>query len=80
MPARLSSNPRCPFGQQSDGGVPGDFDCNAAVNLLDVEAFYSCATGPGAGPFSPGCQVFDADGDDDVDFAEFLALQLHYDP
>lgn len=68
--------------------VPGDFDCNGAVDGHDLEAFTACATGPaipyGGGKLPPGCSLTpgptgflaaDLDRDGDVDQEDFGLFQ-----
>jgi hypothetical protein len=78
----LLGNPRVVCGRIDIGAIefqtpqdPGDNDCDADVDLFDIDAIIDCVTGPEAGPFLPGCQVFDFDDDGDIDFADFGALQ-----
>ncbi len=55
----------------------GDFDGNAVVNTLDLPAMLECGAVPGAAFVTPDCDVFDFDGDGDVDFADYGAMQIH---
>ncbi len=52
----------------------GDPDCDGVVDLLDIDAFNMCVTGPDNGPVTNGCLMFDFDGDDDIDFADASGL------
>ncbi len=77
----ILGNPRVVCGRVDMGAIevqtpqaPGDNDCDDDVDLIDVDALVRCVTGPG-GAFVPGCQVFDFDGDGDVDFRDFGAMQ-----
>ncbi len=58
--------------------APGDGDGDGDVDLLDFAAYVECVTGPGVGEVPPGCEVFDFDGDKDVDFADGGELQLAF--
>lgn len=53
----------------------GDPDCDEDVDLTDFASWCLCATGPAAGPYSPGCEVFDFDYDQDVDLTDWAGLQ-----
>jgi hypothetical protein len=55
-------------------GVPGDFDHDGDVDLLDVNAFIPCMSGA-AVAYSPGCAPKDLDGDGDADQSDFGILQ-----
>ncbi len=60
-----------------------DADGNQVVNLVDLEFFVDCMTGP-VGPVAPpayevGCQCLDADGDGDIDDYDFASLQRRFD-
>ncbi|MHC4064452.1 MAG: choice-of-anchor Q domain-containing protein [Planctomycetota bacterium] len=52
-----------------------DFDCDRDVDLDDLAGWSPCVTGPGNGPYDPGCEAFDVDGDTDVDLADFGGFQ-----
>ena len=55
----------------------GDFDCDDVVRLIDFAHWDACMTGPDAGPYPPGCELFDFELDNDVDlddFAGFLSV------
>jgi len=56
-------------------GVFGDYDLNGVADLDDLIEWPDCMTGPDAGPYAPGCEVFNADGDSDVDLGDFQAEQ-----
>jgi len=53
----------------------GDYDCNQTVNLSDFSAWSSCMAGPHSGPYEPGCEALDFDGDGDVDLLDFGGFQ-----
>ncbi|MCB9851111.1 MAG: right-handed parallel beta-helix repeat-containing protein [Phycisphaerales bacterium] len=53
----------------------GDADCDGSVALADYLQWNACMTGPGGGPYPPGCNVFDFELDHDVDAADFAAWQ-----
>ncbi len=63
---------------EPDPPGPGDADGDGDVDLNDISAFMVCFTGPDAGPFDAGCEVFDFGADGDIDFADFDGLQLVY--
>jgi hypothetical protein len=55
--------------------IPGDFDGDGDVDLVDFGIFQICFTGPGGSkPFSE-CSVFDCEGDQDVDLVDFACFQ-----
>ncbi len=56
----------------------GNSDCDADVDLADYAAWSLCVTGPGAGPYPPGCEAFDFDYDQDVDLADWAGWQAVY--
>ena len=47
--------------------VPGDFDGDGDVDIVDSSQFASCFTGADGGPVDPGCEVGDLDADGDID-------------
>ncbi|UCE59113.1 MAG: hypothetical protein JSU63_16915 [Phycisphaerales bacterium] len=58
----------------------GDYDWSQSVNLNDFRVWKACMTGPDAGPYADGCEVFDFNYDGDVDFEDFAAMTLILDP
>lgn len=61
-------------------GVPGDFNDDGDVTLIDYDLFEGCMAGPNVGTRPPGCtaDVFDeadGDNDNDVDMADFTEFQ-----
>ncbi len=65
--------------------VAGDCNGDGAVTVSDAAGMTSCLGGPGGMPAgAPAeqcpCATFDFDGDDDVDLADFAALQRHIEP
>ena len=61
------------------GGPMGDADDDCVVTVEDYFYFESCLadSGPGSGPGLQACiDVFDFDGDDDVDLADFAGFQV----
>jgi len=55
-------------------GLPGDFDGDGQLGPTDFLGLVDCLTGPDQ-PRAPGCTVFDATGDSDVDLADSAAFQ-----
>jgi hypothetical protein len=55
-----------------------DQDADGDVDLADFAGFQLCFTGPDAGPFAPGCEVFDSDDDGDIDLNDFNDFQLAF--
>ncbi len=53
--------------------LPGDFNADRSVNLVDLAAFSACLAGPGQTALAPRCCFFDLDSDGDVDLADFAA-------
>jgi hypothetical protein len=53
----------------------GDFNCDQSVDLTDFAHWADCMTGPTAGPYDSGCEVFDVEYDQDVDLEDFAAIQ-----
>ncbi len=53
----------------------GDGNADGAVDDFDFALFADCVTGPDAVAVPTGCTPFDLDGDTDIDFADFAALQ-----
>lgn len=58
-------------------GLPGDWNGDDEVNLLDFAGMTKCSTGPG-GTASSGCTVFDFDSDGDVDWTDFGVFQTQF--
>ena len=58
--------------------VAGDADGDGDVDLFDFAGFVDCVTGPSAEGVPPGCETFDFDGDNDIDFADLGTFQLAY--
>ncbi len=58
--------------ENSGKALPSDFDGNGSVDLSDFQKYLDCAA---EGNISVDCEVFDADLDRDVDFADFVAFQ-----
>jgi WD40 repeat protein len=64
--------------------LPGDYNDDGAVDLLDYDVFYDCMAGVGVVPDpvetdAPSClSVFDFDGDSDVDAADFVGFQAAF--
>lgn len=53
----------------------GDYECDEDVDLDDFANWQACMTGPDAGPYVAGCEMFDFEFDGDVDLADFAAFQ-----
>ncbi len=53
----------------------GDADCDLDVDVFDFEAFIDCETGPDGGVMVD-CEMFDDDGDDDIDWTDAQAFWL----
>ncbi len=60
------------------GFVLGDWDGDSDSDLADFEKFEECVTGPDAGSIDVGCEVFDFDTDQDVDFSDLRTYLLHF--
>jgi hypothetical protein len=60
--------------------APGDCTEDGGIDLLDHERFSLCATGPEASLVDPDCVCLDIDGDEDVDLADYAAVQLSFSP
>ena len=56
----------------------GDVDNDGDVDLSDFNAIESCTTGPGVLASDACRQVFDFDGDDDVDFGDWATFQIAF--
>ena len=57
--------------------IPTSSDADTDIDLPDFAALQRCFTGPGGTPSTP-CQMFDADGDGDVDFVDVQAYSLFF--
>ena len=55
-----------------------DFNQDGDVDVGDLEAFASCATGPALGPADSACDPADSDDDGDIDQTDFAAFQRCY--
>ena len=53
----------------------GDFDGDKRVDLADFDSWFDCMTGPNAGPYGTGCEVFDFEFDADVDLFDVAGFQ-----
>lgn len=53
----------------------GDFDCNGAVNLVDLKSWLDCFTGLTTTSYPSGCEAFDFDADGDVDLRDLSDFQ-----
>lgn len=54
----------------------GDGDGDGDIDRSDITAAMQCYTGPGIGLVSPGCEVYDIDGDSDVDADDLAEMGL----
>jgi hypothetical protein len=61
---------------------PGDFNGDGISDYADIAVFTDCIGGPGqpVSPASPACvdtcDILDADADNDIDLADFMALSV----
>ncbi len=55
--------------------IPGDFDSDGDVDVVDVAAFADCFGGVSSTNTRPECETFDFDADGDIDLADFAPLQ-----
>jgi len=62
----------------SGAASPADVDCDGDVDLLDVVRYVDCLIGPNENISDESCNVFDTDGDSDVDLADAAALQRFF--
>lgn len=58
--------------------VAGDFDGDDDSDLSDYVPFPPCLSGPDVPPSDAGCLAFDADNDNHIDIADFLAFQVTF--
>ena len=58
--------------------IPGDADLDGDVDLDDYLSMPACMTGPDQGPIATGCDVFDFDGDLDVDLTDVDGFWLSF--
>ncbi len=56
----------------------GDSDGNDSIDLADFAALVDCAQGPEINAVTESCDVFDIDGDTDVDWADVGAFMLKF--
>lgn len=56
------------------GSMFADWNADCDVRLDDYAVFASCVSGPDV-LYSPGCEVFDSDLDDNVDLTDVAAFQ-----
>lgn len=59
----------------ADPPTPNDYDNNGAIELFDAHGLLNCISGPGSAYDDCQCDVFDSDGDGDVDLRGTAALQ-----
>jgi hypothetical protein len=64
-------------GNPDECDLPADFDGDDVVGARDYSRFTFCMLGPEVAA-SRGCLLADADGDGDVDFADFATVQGVY--
>jgi protein phosphatase methylesterase 1 len=55
-----------------------DDDADGEIDASDFAGFTNCMSGPDGGPVDGPCANHDADGDDDVDLADFAELQVAF--
>ena len=67
------------FARWDSGFGFGDFDCDAAVNLMDFTEVESCMTGPGT-TYAKGCVRGDHDGDQDLDLLDLQQFLNGFQP
>ncbi len=53
----------------------GDYDSDGDVDLADYSFFQTCFSGSGHPVSQPACQVFDSDGDNDIDEVDLQAIR-----
>jgi len=58
--------------------LPGDWNGDGIVDVVDYAAFAACLTGPTGGAMGPGCAIFDFDADIDVDLADFQVFSAAF--
>lgn len=66
-----------PFLQIDLAGVPGDFDGDGDVDIVDFTTFSGCFGGSGE-PVQEGCESADLDGDGDVDIVDFNTFAANF--
>jgi hypothetical protein len=73
------------FGCEESPAMPGDYDADGDVDLLDFGRFQLCFTGTCAGPpceptlyVDHNCAVMDFDDDGDVDLPDFGQFQIAF--
>ena len=66
---------RVDMGAVEFGRVRGDWTCDRYVTLADFEQWSACASGPGAGIPDDECTVYDFDGSESIDLADFAGFQ-----
>lgn len=54
----------------------GDHDGNEVVDLQDSVPWPACLTGPQGGDMQATCQVFESDGDGDIDLQDYAAFMI----
>jgi hypothetical protein len=59
-------------------GLDGDFNADGTIDLLDISAFQACASGPSVAPLGRCDEIFDLDGDWDVDLLDSGLLQAAF--
>lgn len=69
------------FEFQGEVTLLGDFSEDCSIDLDDFLVFEICSSlsGPGGDPIFQECRdIFDFDGDEDVDLADFAEFQIHF--
>ncbi len=58
--------------------LPGDFDFDGEVNLVDLVTFVDCLSGPTGGSVSSNCDPGNFDPDTDIDLRDFAGFQARF--
>lgn len=66
---------RVDMGALEFGRVPGDLTCDRFVMLADFAQWAECAAGPGAGLPDEDCAIYDFNGSESIDLADYAGFQ-----